>query len=409
MSKKNYVIVGRTSHEIAKSIVQEFGEGRLNTNGNALIEGRSKVIQARVGTYEDGEASAELFIDGKLPDHPIEQNLSMKDKRKIADKLKGSSVTIVLSASGPNTSSRALSLPILAEALKEDYGVSEITWIGPATPFLRNDRKFRKTASDGSVQHQFNAVAGKVYPRMLARSGIDRVVGFEAHSRDSVEHYISAFGKDNVTFVNMGAFFANAIRSEFRALFNSRTASPPIMVGSPDGMNKVTKDEKGRLVYDFGIERASSFARALYKGTEWACFAKQEDFRARPYMFGISKERKNSKESEITDFHGDVAGKICVVLDDIIAGGGTTLNAAEALKERGAAMVIAIATHGVLVNGALSRLLKSEALDKVMLTDTIPGVMDKLDAIGDSAKQKVVVETIAPLVTREIHRSFRNG
>ncbi|PZO86723.1 MAG: hypothetical protein DI626_05775, partial [Micavibrio aeruginosavorus] len=105
-------------------------------------------------------------------------------------------------------------------------------------------------------------------------------------------------------------------------------------------------------------------------------------------------------------FHGDVEGKICIIIDDIISGGSTTLHAAEALKQRGARDVIAIATHAVLVNGAAKRLTESPFLDRIMLTDTIPSVVDKLDDSQLTDHPKVFIRSVAPLIVKAIEPKF---
>jgi phosphoribosylpyrophosphate synthetase len=171
-----------------------------------------------------------------------------------------------------------------------------------------------------------------------------------------------------------------------------------VIAGSPDGMNKPD---------DFGIHRAYSFAEKLYKETIFSEAASKHDVKSNLCMFGISKHRINADTTEIIDFHGDVAGKVCVIIDDIISGGSTTLHAAEKLKERGAASVIAIATHAVLTDGALKKLLESDVLDKVMLTDTIPGAVEKLDNVDFEDKSKLVIETIAPLVNEQLALKIR--
>lgn len=393
MSKRDhFIIVGRTSEEIARGIVNRFGEGKSGEFG-PLIDRANHVIQSRIGSYDDGEANAELFVDGKLPDHPIEQTLSDEEKKDIAKRLKKSSVTIVLSSSGLNTSNRALSMLFMAASLKQDHGVGHIKLIGPALPFMRNDRRFRSNGPEGETL-QYNAVTGKLYPQFLKYAGVDEVVGFEPHSRDGVRHYRKAFGKKNASFVNMGAFFAESILNEMAPVNDGECQ---IMVGSPDGMNKPD---------DYGIARASSFGAALYKNTAFSHFADAQDFRERPYMFGIHKERSGPKKTSIVGFHGDVQGKLCIIIDDIISSGGTTLQAAAELKRRGASKVIAIATHGVLTDGALKKMLDSKDLDGIMLTDTIPGVLDKLNGNGLIGHEKLQVTTVSPLVNIEIARSL---
>jgi len=383
MTSGTFILNGRTSQDIAGGAVSAFGQ----------IGDGGIVIQSRFGTFGDGESIFELFVDGKLPDHPIEQNLSPAEKKQIKEQLAGAHVIILHSVSGENTSSRAMSLLHGIDYLKNSIGVAGITLIAPHLPYMRNDREFRKTIhnADGSeeVLYQFNAVSGSLYAKQLKIAGVDSVVGFEPHSQDGVNAYRSIFGK-NVKFINMGGFFAENIGAEYEIVVDGACN---IMVGSPDGMNKPK---------DFGIARAASFANALYSGTDFEAFAKGNDFRKKPFMFAIHKERIDSKTTKIMDFYGDVAGKICIVIDDIISSGGTTLDAANALRERGARQVIAIATHAVLVNGALPKLLNSPWIDKVMITDTIPGALEKAHSINQLNHEKLVFKTISPLVNQVI-------
>jgi phosphoribosylpyrophosphate synthetase len=383
----HFVLIGRTSTQIAQGVVKAFAHAPL-----------VKVIQSRFGTFGDGESIFELFVDGKLPDHPLAQNLTQTEKRKIRNMMAESHITIVHSASGENVSSRAMSLLHGADYLKQNLGVGSITWIAPQLPYMRNDREFRKTIIDenGRVRthYQFNAVACDAYPRQLRAMGIDKIVGFEPHSKQGAGYYKKYFGERNAIFVNMGDFFAAQIAADVPALTTDGRCN--VMVGSPDGMNKKN---------DYGIARARGFGRAFYAQTPFATYEREKDFRAIPYMFAIHKERIGPKDTKIVDFHGDVQGKICVLIDDIISSGGTTLDAARALRHRGAISVIAIATHAVLVNGALQKLLESDLIDKVMLADTIPSALDKKDRDYPD-HPKLIIQTIAPLVVHHIRQDM---
>ncbi len=393
--RKEFIFVGRTSEQIAEGIIDHFGDAARNDDGKPAITKPGRVIQFEVSAFEDGEVSALLFANGDVPSHPIHQSLSEKDKRQIESDLKGANLTMVHSMSGQNTSVRAQGLTFLVGTLYRDYGVNKVRVISPALPYMRSDRNFRKEDGAGGFKHEYNAVACREFAKQLYSSGVRQVTGFEPHSRDGVGHYRQIFGKRKASFINMGDFFAEAINNEFPLLDSDQ--NPFVMVGSPDGMNKPR---------DFGIARARSFGEKLYAGTYLDGIVGKRDFRKLPYMFGIHKERLGPKETKVVDFHGDVEGKVCIIIDDIISGGSTTLLAAEALKERGALKVIALATHGVLVNGAVDKLLQSDYLDQVRLTDTIPGVLDKLKELGIDSHEKLFVQTISPLVNKAIERAL---
>jgi ribose-phosphate pyrophosphokinase len=103
----------------------------------------------------------------------------------------------------------------------------------------------------------------------------------------------------------------------------------------------------------------------------------------------INKHRSNIGSSEITDVVGNVSGKNCIILDDIVCGGGTLINAAQRLKEMGALSVYALVTHGVFSGQSKEKIEKS-SIDKIIVTDSI-----KNDIKYDKIEFVSVAETIA--------------
>ncbi|HPF78181.1 MAG TPA: hypothetical protein PLF01_02715 [Alphaproteobacteria bacterium] len=389
MSKKHYILVGRTSEAIASGILGEFGQ-----NPNLTITAPTNVIQSRFGTFGDGESIFELFVDGKLPDHPIEQNLSEAEKKEIEKDLKGAHITIVHSISGDNTSSRATSLLDGVYDLKDAYGVGSITVIAPHLPFMRNDRRFRKVNSNGEEISQRNAISGRNYARRLKQEGADTVVGFDPHSRDGVKHYRDYFTAANSHFISIADFVAANFARDHDVVDPS--GDWMVACGSPDGLNKAS---------DFGIARAKKVGISLYKGTAFDGVTMKNAVEDIPYMFGIAKERINDKETRIIDFSGNVAGKTGLLVDDIYSSGGTTIQGAQRLREEGASACFAYATHGVLTGNAIEKLLNEPSIDSVMLTDSIPGAVEKLQRAGVmhvGSKFKVI--SLAEPVVAEINK-----
>jgi ribose-phosphate pyrophosphokinase len=94
---------------------------------------------------------------------------------------------------------------------------------------------------------------------------------------------------------------------------------------------------------------------------------------------------------------GDVAGRFCVLIDDIVDSAGTLANAAGALKQAGASDVVAYCTHGVLSGGAVSR-VENSALRELVITDSIMALEPT------AASPKIRVLTIAPLLAEAIRR-----
>jgi ribose-phosphate pyrophosphokinase len=111
----------------------------------------------------------------------------------------------------------------------------------------------------------------------------------------------------------------------------------------------------------------------------------------------VDKRRERAGESEVMNIIGEVGGRTCILIDDIVDSGGTLCNAAAALKQEGAADVFAYSTHGVLSGAAAARVAKSE-LSELVVTDTIwSGEADPKDG-------KIRRLTIAPLLGEAIRR-----
>ncbi|MCC5981832.1 MAG: ribose-phosphate diphosphokinase, partial [Oceanicaulis sp.] len=111
----------------------------------------------------------------------------------------------------------------------------------------------------------------------------------------------------------------------------------------------------------------------------------------------VDKRRPKAGESEVMNIIGEVAGRRCIIFDDIIDSGGTLCNAAAALKKEGAAEVSAYITHGVLSGKAVQR-IEDSVLKELVVTDSID-VTDKANGSG-----KVRALGIAPLLGEAIRR-----
>ncbi len=112
----------------------------------------------------------------------------------------------------------------------------------------------------------------------------------------------------------------------------------------------------------------------------------------------IDKRRDRPNESEVMNVIGEVAGQTCIMVDDIVNSGGTLVNAAEALLEKGAQEVYAYITHGVLSGGAVSRITSSK-LKELVITDSI----QPTEAVRTACNIRVL--PIAPLLGEAIGRT----
>ena len=117
----------------------------------------------------------------------------------------------------------------------------------------------------------------------------------------------------------------------------------------------------------------------------------------------IHKRRDPAVPNEVTvhEIVGDVRGKTCLLVDDMIDTGGTIVKGAEALKKNGATGVIVAATHAIFSPPAAER-LSCDAIDRLIVTDTLP-------LRPDQRPEKLEVLSIAPLLARAIHEVFEDG
>jgi ribose-phosphate pyrophosphokinase len=111
----------------------------------------------------------------------------------------------------------------------------------------------------------------------------------------------------------------------------------------------------------------------------------------------VDKRRERAGASEVVNVIGDVSGRMCVLVDDIVDSGGTLRNAAQALLEAGATSAAAYVTHGVLSAGAVARIAASQ-LETLVITDSIRAT----EAVRVASKIREI--TVAPLIGEAIRR-----
>jgi ribose-phosphate pyrophosphokinase len=134
-----------------------------------------------------------------------------------------------------------------------------------------------------------------------------------------------------------------------------------------------------------GVERVRHFAKKL--SSELAL---------------IDKRRTGPNVAEAMNVIGDVKGKDCIIIDDMIDTGGTLVQAARALRKNGANKIYAAATHPVFSDPCIQRLAECEELEEVIITDTIP-----LSETGRKLSKIKVVST-ADILSKAIHRTFNH-
>lgn len=291
------------------------------------------VVPVSAGQFVSGESFTELFPK------------SAADFDRHTALLKDSHVVIVQSTSAPVNDS-VMELLMLAHTAKH-YGAEHVTAVIPFAAFARQDRAFPE---------RFGSVAADLLPRIVHASGIDRVMTVTPHSKASIDFWHDEY-QGKFSALSTTALFANDIR----ATLGANPAA--ISIGAPDGANKPA---------DEGQSRARDLCAAVFN--EAAADPRK--------MFRISKTHTGVNSTAVTGFDGDVIGKDCIIVDDMVDGGSTIVNAAAQLKQKGARSVTAYLTHAVLSPtkdvAALERILIGTQVDKIVLTDTMTDVAEKV-------------------------------
>jgi ribose-phosphate pyrophosphokinase len=234
---------------------------------------------------------------------------------EIRENVRGRDVFIVQSTCPP-TNDNLMELLVMVDACRR-ASAERVTAVVPYFGYARQDRRPRATRS---------AITAKLVADMISNAGVDRLLTLDLHS-DQVQGFF-AIPVDNVygSPVLLGDIW--------------RQRYPNLIVVSPDVG---------------GAERARAFAKRLDDAD----------------LAIIDKRRPKANESKVMNIIGEVAGKTCVLVDDMVDTAGTLCHAAQALKEEGAVRVVAYITHAVLSGQAVERISKS-SLDELVTTDTIP-------------------------------------
>lgn len=234
---------------------------------------------------------------------------------EIDENVRGQDVFLLQSTCAP-TNDNLMELMIMADAMRRS-SAQRITAVIPYFGYARQDRRPRSARV---------AISAKVVADMLSAVGIDRLLTVDLHA-DQIQGFFN-MPVDNV--------YASPVLVDH---MQTCGYTNPVIVSPDIG----------------GVVRA----RAI---------AKQADDLD---LAIIDKRRPQPNESRVMNVIGDVAGRTCIMVDDIVDTAGTLCAAAEALKDQGASKVVAYITHPVLSGTAVERITQS-ALDEVVVTDTIP-------------------------------------
>lgn len=234
---------------------------------------------------------------------------------ELLENVRGGDVFVIQPTCAP-CNDNLMDLLVMIDALRR-ASVERITAVMPYYGYARQDRRTRSARVP---------ISAKLVANMLSGAGVDRLLTVDLHA-EQIQGFFD-IPVDNV--------YASPLL--LLDIYRSKYANP--IVVSPDVG---------------GVVRARAIAKQLDDAD----------------LAIIDKRRPQANQSQVMHIIGDVAGKTCVLVDDMVDTAGTLVKAAEALKDNGAERVVALATHPVLSGPAIERLETSQ-LDELVVTDTIP-------------------------------------
>jgi ribose-phosphate pyrophosphokinase len=233
---------------------------------------------------------------------------------ELLENVRGKDVFVLQSTCAP-TNDTLMEVMVMVDALKR-ASAGRITAALPYMGYSRQDRRPRSARV---------AITAKVVADMLSGAGVDRVLTMDLHS-DQIQGFFD-IPVDNI-------YAAPILLSDVRT-----HDYPNLVIVSPDVG---------------GVVRARALAKRL--GSDLAI---------------IDKRRPKPNVAKVMNIIGEVSGRTCLIMDDMVDTANTLCEAAAALKEKGAARVVAYCTHPVLSGPAIER-IENSALDELVVTDTIP-------------------------------------
>jgi ribose-phosphate pyrophosphokinase len=260
---------------------------------------------------------------------------------EIHENVRGEDV-FVLQSTGYPANDNLMELLICIDALKRS-SAKRITAVVPYFGYARQDRK----------PGPRTPISAKLVANLITVAGADRVLSMDLHA-GQIQGFFD-IPTDNL-------YAAPVMSADIQARFSGKN----LMVVSPDVG---------------GVVRARALAKRLDNAP----------------LAIVDKRRERPGESEVMNIIGDVSGRFCILVDDIVDSAGTLANAAAALREAGAEDVVAYVSHGVLSGGAVAR-VEGSTLTELVITDSIGGT----DAVAGASKIRLL--TIAPLLAEAIKR-----
>ena len=259
------------------------------------------------------------FLKTKLVNSSIKKFADGEIYIEINENIRGNSIFIVQSVSSP-ANDNLMELLLCIDALKRS-SAKNITAVIPYFGYARQDRKVVPRTS----------ISAKLVSNLITKAGADRVVTVDLHSGQ-----IQGFFDIPVDNLFATPIFARHVKKKIK--------EKNLICVAPDVG---------------GTQRARALGNLLNVG-----------------LAIVDKRRPKPGQSQVMNVIGNVKDKTCIIVDDLIDSGGTIVNAAKALKDRGAKNVYVYITHGVLSGDAVKKIQKS-VIKNLVITDTIDN-SDKL-------------------------------
>ena len=253
------------------------------------------------------------YLKSKLVNSSIRKFSDGEIYVEINENIRGNSIFIIQSVSSP-ANDNLMELLLCIDALKRS-SAKNITAVIPYFGYARQDRKIVPRTS----------ISAKLVSNLITKAGADRIVTVDLHAGQ-----IQGFFDIPVDNLFATPIFARHARKKIK--------SKKIICVAPDVG---------------GTERARALGKILDVG-----------------LAIVDKRRPAPGKSKVMNIIGNVKNKVCILVDDIIDSGGTIVNAAKALKDRGAKEVYVYITHGVLSGDAVRKIQKSN-IKKLVITDSI--------------------------------------
>jgi ribose-phosphate pyrophosphokinase len=260
---------------------------------------------------------------------------------EINENVRGKDVFVLQSTCAP-TNDNLMELIVMIDALRR-ASATRITAVVPYFGYSRQDRRVRSARVP---------ITAKVVADMMVSVGVDRVLTVDLHAEQ------------------IQGFFGCPVDN----IYGSPVLNDDIVRCNYDNLMVVSPDIGG-------VVRARAVAKQLNEAD----------------LAIIDKRRPQANEAQVMNLIGDVDGRTCLLVDDMVDTAGTVCKAADALKEQGASRVIAYCTHPVLSGNALDN-INSSQLDELVVTDTIP----LNGAAGECSRIRQL--TIADLLAESIRR-----